>query len=237
MAAVRAKSGCWRVEVWDTGIGVAKGSEGDIYQPYFRQEHAWTINSAGHGLGLSVVARCAKLMGLPYGIDSRLGQGSCFWVSLAQAQVDPSAAWLPFETIQPPGATAPKAASFLPPLGQGSCLIVEDDPQVCGAWQALLSGWGVTAHIATNAKQAFEVVHAGHTLDAILCDERLRAGESGFELLKALQQRLPHARGAMVSGEFSSPAIQQAEDEGYLVLRKPVDIQLLHSLLSRWLVK
>lgn len=42
-------------------------------------------------------------------------------------------------------------------------------------------------------------------------------------------------RGVMVSGEFNSPALVQAEDEGYLVLRKPVDIGLVHDLLSRWM--
>jgi hypothetical protein len=39
----------------------------------------------------------------------------------------------------------------------------------------------------------------------------------------------------MVSGEFNSPALVQAENEGYLVLRKPVEIGLVHDLLTRWL--
>ena len=46
---------------------------------------------------------------------------------------------------------------------------------------------------------------------------------------------LAAARGAMVSGEFSSPALAQAEDEGYVVLRKPLDPAILQALLARWM--
>ena len=39
----------------------------------------------------------------------------------------------------------------------------------------------------------------------------------------------------MVSGEFDAPALRRAEDEGYLVLKMPVDVADLQALLSRWL--
>jgi hypothetical protein len=48
----------------------------------------------------------------------------------------------------------------------------------------------------------------------VLCDQRLRSGESGFEILKALLERLPKVSGAMVSGEFNSPVLRDAEEEG-----------------------
>ena len=39
----------------------------------------------------------------------------------------------------------------------------------------------------------------------------------------------------MVSGEFDAPALRDAEDEGYLVLRKPVNPAELHAVLVQWL--
>jgi hypothetical protein len=39
----------------------------------------------------------------------------------------------------------------------------------------------------------------------------------------------------MISGEFDSPELRQAEHEGYLVLHKPLDPEKLHVLLARWL--
>ncbi|HGE8323740.1 TPA: hypothetical protein ACGD5H_004471 [Serratia marcescens] len=40
--------------------------------------------------------------------------------------------------------------------------------------------------------------------------------------------------GAMVSGEFNSPILQEAEQEGYQVLRKPLEPARLHALLTQW---
>jgi CheY-like chemotaxis protein len=228
LLGVRPHGEAWRIEVWDTGIGVAEEVQQMIYLPYFRQEHAWDIHSAGHGLGLSVVARCAALMKAQLGMQSKLGRGSRFWIEIPKALASP--------TNQTPYASAMFLQESWPAIGGGRCLIVEDDPQVSRAWQALMQSWAVEVKIVSNSAEAFACLQAGFLPQAILCDERLRAGESGFELLKALMARLPDARGAMVSGEFNAPALAQAEDEGYLVLRKPVDIGLVHDLLSRWLV-
>ena len=230
LMGVRPHGSDWQIEVWDTGIGVAEEVQQMIYLPYFRQENAWDIHSAGHGLGLSVVARCAALMKAQLGMQSKLGRGSRFWIRV------PKASMLPAYDAHDSTDLLPLQTSW-PAISQGRCLIVEDDPQVSRAWQVLMQSWGVEVQIASNSAEAFACLQAGFAPLAILCDERLRAGESGFELLKALMTRLPDARGAMVSGEFNAPALVQAEDEGYLVLRKPVDIGLVHDLLSRWLTK
>lgn len=235
LLGIRARAGQWRIEVWDTGVGVAENIQRMIYLPYFRPKNAWHVDSAGHGLGLAVVARCAQLLDAQYGLDSRLGRGSRFWVSLPKA---PESEELP-QALDWAAVTGAHTVSArqLPVINTGRCLIVEDDPQVCEAWKMLLAAWGVSAMFASHSAQAMGILDAGFEPQVILCDERLRSGESGFELLQALLQRLPQAHGAMVSGEFSSSVLQRAEDEGYLVLRKPVEMELMHSLLSRWLIK
>ncbi|MNU01291.1 hypothetical protein D3C72_2446480 [compost metagenome] len=45
----------------------------------------------------------------------------------------------------------------------------------------------------------------------------------------------PDAYGAMVSGGLHSPELQEAENEGYLVLPKPLDVVRLHAVLTQWL--
>ena len=87
---------------------------------------------------------------------------------------------------------------------------------------------------AASAQEAFAIIEAELTPFAILCDQRVRLGESGFDILRALFTRLPQVSGAMVSGEFDSAVLQQAEQEGYLVLRKPLQLARLHALLSQW---
>jgi signal transduction histidine kinase/CheY-like chemotaxis protein len=228
LIGLRSRGEQWQLEVWDTGVGVAQSSQHDIYLPYFREEQAWSVQSEGHGLGLSVVARCAALMQAALGMNSRLGLGSRFWIRLPKTEM--TTPWLHAAPASPLASSQP-----LPALNTGRCLIVEDDPQVTQAWRVLLQAWRVQAAFASNSAQAFEILQTGFAPHVVLCDERLRAGESGFELLKAILALEPQAHGAMISGEFSSPALALAESEGYLVFRKPVDLALIHDNLSRWL--
>ncbi|MDX8125671.1 hybrid sensor histidine kinase/response regulator [Methylomonas sp. OY6] len=225
MAARRRRDG-WQFEVWDTGVGIAEDDQQRIYSPFFRPEHAWRIDNAGHGLGLAVVARCADLMGASQGLSSREGQGSRFWLRLLSAPLEERRAVVRDRDFAPAGRGE---------MLSGRCLVIDDEPQVRNAWQALLNSWGVETACAASANDALALLDAGFEPQAIFCDQRLRAGESGFELLQALLERCPDAAGAMISGEFNSPALAQAEQEGYLVLHKPLDPEALYALLSRLL--
>lgn len=223
LMAVRRRAGQWQFEVWDTGVGIAQADQQRVYSPFFRPEHAWRIDNAGHGLGLAVVARCADLMGASQGLNSREGSGSRFWLRLPAAEVAERRASVRDRALFPAGGDT---------LLQGRCLVVDDEPQVRSAWEALLCAWGISAVCVASASEAFAAVDTGFEPDTIFCDQRLRSGESGFELLQALLERCPEAAGAMISGEFDSPALAQAEQEGYLVLHKPLDPEALFAVLS-----
>jgi signal transduction histidine kinase/CheY-like chemotaxis protein len=226
LVGARRRGAHWRIEVRDTGVGVALEEQSRIYQAFYRPEHAWQITRSGHGLGLAVVSRCVALMQARQGLQSRLGKGSCFWVELPASDAPPPG---DSRTSRP---AAPGAYGAL----QGSCLVLDDDPHVLHAWSTLLGAWGVRVAVASHADQAFAQLEMGPAPQAILCDQRLRSGESGFEVLRALLARCPGAHGAMVSGEFDSTDLQEAEAQGYVVLRKPVDPDTLHALLSQWLL-
>ncbi|WP_454878568.1 ATP-binding protein [Serratia inhibens] len=227
LIAIRPRGEECLIEVWDTGVGIADEEKGKIFSPYYRPELAWKIDSAGHGLGLAVVARCAKLMKVKYGMRSIEGKGSRFWMRFALYTGEEH----PPENVNTYANTgAPTRYESL----RGACLVVDDDPLVTSAWESLMSTWGITVRCAASAEEAFAIIDEGFSPFAVLCDQRLRSGESGFDILKALFERLPDTSGAMVSGEFNSPVLQEAEQEGYLVLRKPLEPAKLHALLSQW---
>lgn len=225
LLGARSRGAEWRIEVWDTGIGVADHDRDQIHSPFYRPAHAWRVDRVGLGLGLAVVARCAELMQATHGFESIEGRGSRFWISLPRAS-------LPTGIDGPALRPAPRLPAH--PLS-GSCLFIDDDPQVCAASRTLLQAWGVDIRCVATATEAFACVDRGFTPQAILCDLRLRSGESGLEVLKALFERCPDASGAIVSGEHGVPELRQAEDEGYMVLRKPLEGALLHALLQTWL--
>lgn len=227
LVAIRPRGVECLVEVWDTGVGIADDEKSKIFSPYYRPELAWKIDSAGHGLGLAVVARCAKLMNVKYGMHSIEGKGSRFWMRFTQYTGDVKAV-----DPLPAGDNLSTPVRYAPL--HGSCLIVDDDPLVTSAWESLMSLWGINVRCAASAEDAFAIIDDGFTPFAVLCDQRLRSGESGFDILKALFERLPDMSGAMVSGEFNSPVLLEAEQEGYLVLRKPLEPAKLHALLTQW---
>lgn len=226
LLAVRRRGDGWRFEVWDTGVGIAEDDRQRIFSPFFRPENAWRIDNAGHGLGLAVVARCADLMGISQGLSSREGKGSRFWLQWPADEIAERRAAVRARDFSPAGRGGRL---------KGRCLVVDDEPQVRGAWQSLLAAWGVETVCVASGGEAFAAIAGGFGPRVVFCDQRLRSGESGFELLQALLERCPNAVGAMISGEFDSPALHQADREGYLVLHKPVDPDALHALLSRWL--
>ncbi|HEY0956455.1 MAG TPA: hybrid sensor histidine kinase/response regulator, partial [Roseateles sp.] len=231
LLALRRRQGGWRVLVLDTGAGIAEADAAHVFSPYFRSQHAWRVDNAGHGLGLAVVQRCAALLQAQVGLRSQLGRGSVFWLQLPPSDI---AARPALDDRGPALLDATDTQPAMQPLA-GRCLVLDDDPQVLFAWRALFAGWGIDGRYASHAAEALALLDAGFVPDAILCDQRLRSGENGVDILKALLERFPAASGAMVSGEFDSPELRQAEEDGLLVLRKPLAPEDLHGLLAAWL--
>ncbi len=162
-------------------------------------------------------------MGATYGFRSRAGRGSCFWVRLPAAAVPAASGAQP----APAGQALPRDA--------GRCLVIDDDPLVRSAWETLMQSWGLEVACVESGAQACRLLDAGFRPDAVFCDQRLRSGENGFEVLRALLDHLPEASGAMISGELDAPELRAAEEQGYLVLRKPVEPAALQAVLGHWL--
>ena len=75
-----------RVEVWDTGVGIAPEYLSQIFGEYFQVHTAPGARIEGVGLGLTIVQRTAQLLGHRLAVRSVLGKGSCFAVELPQVQ-------------------------------------------------------------------------------------------------------------------------------------------------------
>ncbi|MDE5755301.1 MAG: HAMP domain-containing histidine kinase, partial [Oscillospiraceae bacterium] len=67
-----------RVEIRDTGAGIEEEKINKIFEKYYRSEnHKREV--VGTGLGLSIVRAILKLHNYPFGVRSKLGEGSVFW--------------------------------------------------------------------------------------------------------------------------------------------------------------
>lgn len=243
LLAARVHGGGWRIEVWDTGLGIAAEDRPHVFAPHFRARSGQAARRAAQpaagplpgvssqGLGLAVVAAAARRMGVEHGLLSTPGRGSCFWLQLPSS-LNVQAA-LPQSEGSSEGAQAQAQAQAKPPLLQGRCWVVDDDAQVARALAGLLRDWGLQVDVAATGREVADWLAAGQHPDFVLCDHHLAQGENGFALLQNVLAQSPQAAGALLSGEPSPALEQEAQELGYLLLRKPVDPLALLALLQR----
>jgi signal transduction histidine kinase len=83
---VRVVAACdgqtWRIDVADSGIGIPPGEAARLFGRFIRASNAQTAGLPGTGLGLSIVKVITELHGGQVAVETALGQGTTFTVSL-----------------------------------------------------------------------------------------------------------------------------------------------------------
>ncbi|MEN6670846.1 HAMP domain-containing sensor histidine kinase [Psychrobacter sp. B38] len=78
-----SKSNRWQISVKDTGIGIDNNYIEDIFNPFFQVDSSKTRQYEGSGIGLPVVKQMAQLMGATIEVESTLGLGTEFTLTVA----------------------------------------------------------------------------------------------------------------------------------------------------------
>lgn len=94
LVGCRRHTGTVTLQVWDTGIGIPDDQLANIFEEFFQADntkhHRAQEQEQGLGLGLSIVQRCAVLLGTQVRVCSTPGHGSMFWLELPIAAVLPA---------------------------------------------------------------------------------------------------------------------------------------------------
>jgi signal transduction histidine kinase/CheY-like chemotaxis protein len=215
-----------RIEVRDSGIGIAANKQQEIFQEFSQLGNAERDRSKGLGLGLAIVERLTRLLSHRISVISAPGKGSVFAIELP--------------LVQARNATTPTP---LPPRDEGfkglCVLVVDDDALVREGMQGLLAGWGCQVITAASGIE-IEAMLAALTqpLDMIISDYRLPDGATGIEIIAQIQSRLPCRIPAMlISGDIDPMLLPEAKANGYYLLHKPIQPAKLRSLLKHLLAK
>jgi signal transduction histidine kinase len=210
-----------RIEVWDTGAGIAPQHREHIFKEFFQVSNSERDRNKGLGLGLSIVDRTARLLGHTVGVKSVLGRGSCFSIELPLA-LNPCRPNISQDTN-------PLALNDLKGL---RLLVIEDDGLVAQAMQMMLSGWGCDVAMASNGQDALAQLRAGKNPQLILSDYRLRAGENGLDVVRLVRAEAKlDVPACLMSGDVENNLSDLCRDAGVHFLQKPVRPDALRSLM------
>lgn len=214
-----------RLDVVDTGIGIAPQDQERIFLPFERGAAGRRVSEAGTGLGLTITHLLAELMGGELTLESTPGEGSTFSVRVYLPEVtgDPG---LP---LQPAPALRP-AVGYLAP--RRTLLVVDDQALQRQLLAALLVPLGFTVLEAASGRECLEIVER-QPPDAVLLDITMDDldGWQTAQLLRRLQpaSALPIV---FVSGnlfDHRPDRIEALQCQGFVA--KPVlEWELLHAL-------
>lgn len=215
-----------RLEVADTGVGVPSDQIRLIFDEFFQVGVATNTTRDGYGLGLSIVQRIARLLGLRLDVQSTPGQGSVFSIELPRA-----------------GAGAGKASargSAEPDVSRravsGRILLVEDHPGVLKATQLLLSLEGYAVVAAVSCAEAVERVRSDAQIDLLVTDYHLSGDETGVDVIAAVRDALGRKIPVvLITGDTSSAVRKLRGDPLLRFASKPIDADELLSVVGELL--
>ncbi|SEO84978.1 Signal transduction histidine kinase [Rhodospirillales bacterium URHD0017] len=226
LVGCRRRGDSVRIEVWDSGIGLAEDQHRSIFGEFYQVDAPAPGGRAGLGLGLSIVDGLCRLLGHPIDLASRPGKGSRFAVSVP---------WGPARE-RPVEATVTLDA-IANPARDKLVVVVDDDALVLDGMRGLLQGWGCRVVTADSSDAALAGL-ADHQEgpDLVISDYFLANGTTGVEVIERLRGAFGDAIPAfLISGDTTSERMREADARGLPLLHKPVSPMALRSMVNRLL--
>ena len=215
-------SGCYEFVFSDTGCGMSKEFMETIFEPFTRANDSRTTGIEGTGLGMAIVKSVVSLMNGTVDVDSELGKGTTFTVTVHLKLRD-------------------GAAVDLSDLKDIRVLVVDDDDVACEGACALLEDIGMRANFEMSGPAGVQAVVDADASDdpfkAVILDWRM-PGMSGLEVAKEIRERVKQAPPIIIlSGYDWSMIEQEAREIGVdAFISKPLFrsrlIQVMKELLS-----
>jgi two-component system sensor histidine kinase BarA len=156
-------------EVFDTGIGIDKAQQQQVFESFTQLESGTTRRYSGSGLGTTISRELVQLMGGEIGVDSEPGKGSRFWFRLS---------WPVLEA-----AKAPRQV-----LAGRRLLLYEPQPQSAAALQRMLHTLAAEVEWVADSA-ALEQALGRQAYDDIILSENSSAFAQR-DLAEWLRQRL-----------------------------------------------
>ena len=216
------------ISVSDTGIGIAAEHLPTIFDRFQQVDSTSKRRHGGLGIGLSVVKGLVELHGGSVRVESTIGDGSTFTISMPQAAegVTVAARFPTSDGIEVDGRSR-----------DGSILIVDDAVDTLISIGMLLERAGYSVTTAGSATEALDLAR-GAVPDLIISDLGMPELD-GYDLLRLLRQDSRFASTPVIAltGFATLQDREAALGAGFAAhLPKPVDFPVLLKVLDRMMV-
>jgi two-component system cell cycle sensor histidine kinase/response regulator CckA len=197
-------AGDWvKVAVSDTGVGIPEEAITKVFEPFFTTKAA----GGGTGLGLATSAIFVEQANGTFRVQSTVGVGTCFEVYLPAVKGRP----------QPSGASSAPTGEH----GEGTVLVVEDEPALRGILARTLLDAGYTVLAAANGAEALALVRDKREHIDMLVTDVIMPSMGGRALVEALRELDPDLPVLFISGYPADLDDENLKASRTELLRKP----------------
>jgi signal transduction histidine kinase/DNA-binding response OmpR family regulator len=212
-----------RISIKDTGIGIPKDKQEDIFKAFTQVDSSITRKFGGSGLGLTITRKLIEMMGGSINVNSEPGKGSEFLFTLllprGQAIIE--------KDINPVDVRELKGKRVL---------ILDDNANT----REILDNYCRTiemeiSHISESASEALEwLSHDEHNVDIVLCDIMM-PGIDGYNFAKMMRQNERHKNIKLIalSSDATPGTAKQSNLAGFdAYFSKPFTRNELYEILQ-----
>jgi PAS domain S-box-containing protein len=210
---------CWRagaevlMEVRDTGEGMPPAVQARAFDPFFTTKEP----GKGTGLGLSTAARIVGDAGGTIAVQSEVGAGTCFTITLPATDLLPQ-------------SIARRTARMMEHVGKGRHIMVaEDNDSVRSYLKLMLERAGFRLTMARSGDEASATLTAMSTPPDLLLSDVVMPGRTGPQVAADARVRFPDLPVLFMSG-YAGEAAKRADFSADDLVRKPFTD---HELLER----
>jgi signal transduction histidine kinase/DNA-binding response OmpR family regulator len=216
------------LDVRDTGHGMTEAVRARIFEPFFS-----TKGPKGSGLGLAVAYSIISRRGGGIEVDSTIGEGTTFTLSLPFAPI----AALPPSAASPEQARDVAATNARPPsldaLKQARILVADDEPGLVSIVRQLMERSGAFVSVANGGKAALQAIEAVDArFDVVITDLDMPEVD-GWSVAAAVKAHLPGTPVVMLTGWAGEIAPEDFKARGVdVMLAKPCSRADLESAIG-----
>lgn len=223
LVGCRVRGAQLRIEVFDTGVGIAQEAQTIVFQEFVQLDNPARMREKGLGLGLAIVRRLTDLLDHPLYLRSLPGKGSLFAIEVPTCAPLTTAHTTTIEYRRDTGD-----------LTGTHVAIIDDDPLALAATESLLSSWGCAVTAAADTETLIAALAEAGKPDLLISDLRLGTDLAGLEAVATVKKRFgAHLPAAVITGDTAPETLQAAQSAGLPVLHKPARPARLRALINR----